>query len=103
MDRRDHLKRRFLGIGSVNVITTDDYVFQSLLLPLVANVLSKFVITLGSGDVGFLGEDPVLAALLLCVGNGFELTFDFAFADGGSRSETEDSLSVGGRKKQHSD
>src|ERR1039458_37369 len=48
---------------AAEAVAADDDVFESLLFPLVANVLREFVVAFGSGDVGFLGEDAVLAAL----------------------------------------
>jgi hypothetical protein len=83
VDGRDHLQRRALGISSVNVVTADDYVFESLFFPLVANVFRQLVVTLGAGDVGLLGEDAVLTAFLIRAGDGFELAFNFGFPSGG--------------------
>ena len=83
VDGRDHLQRRALRISSVNVITADDYIFESLFFPLVANVFRKLVVTLGAGDVGLLREDAVLPAFLVWAGDGFELAFNFGFPSGG--------------------
>ncbi len=78
------------GIGAVDVVAADDDVFESLLFPLVANVFGEFVVALRSGDVGFGGEDAVLAAFFVGRGDGFEFCFDFGFVRGGGGGESED-------------
>ena len=69
-------------VGSVDVVAADDDVFESLLLPFVANVFGEFVVAFRSGDVGFLGEDAVLAAFFVGSRDGFEFCFDCGFAGG---------------------
>ncbi|HEX3822142.1 MAG TPA: hypothetical protein VHW45_17560 [Candidatus Sulfotelmatobacter sp.] len=89
---RDHLERSGFRIGAIDVVATDDDVFEFLLLPFVANVFGEFVVTLGSGDVGFVREDAMLAALLVGLGDGFEFGFDFGFAGGRGGAESADRL-----------
>ena len=80
----------------------DDDVVEALLLPLVADVFGEFVVPLGSGGVGFLGEDAMLAAFFLGRGDRFKFGFNFGFAGGRSRSETEN-LGLDGRAERKSD
>ena len=68
----------------------DDDVFEALLLPFGGNVLGQLVITLGSGDVGLLGEDAVLAAFFVGAWDGLESRFDLGFAGRGRGREAED-------------
>ena len=60
-----------------------------------ANVVGEFVVALRSGDVGFGGEDAVLAAFFVGSGDGFEFGFDLGFVGGGGGGEAEDGLGVG--------
>ena len=77
MRGRDHFERGGFWIRAVDVVAADDDVFESLLLPFVADVFGEFVVALRSGDVGFLGEDAVLAAFFIGRGDGFEFVFDW--------------------------
>ena len=92
---RDHFQRSRLWIGAIHVVAADDDVFQSLLLPLVANVFGEFVIALRARDVGFGGEDAMLAAFFVGSGDGFEFGFDLGLVDGGGGGEAEDGLGGG--------
>ncbi|PYX74875.1 MAG: hypothetical protein DMG78_05470 [Acidobacteria bacterium] len=71
----------------------DDDVFESLLLPFGSDVVGEFVVALRSGDVRFLREDAVLAALFVWVRDGLEFVLDLDFVGGGSGGEAEDRLS----------
>ena len=89
----DHLERGRLWICAVDVVTMDDDVFESLLLPFGSDVVGEFVVALRSGDVRFLREDAVLAALFVWVRDGLEFVLDLDFVGGGGRGEAEDGLS----------
>jgi hypothetical protein len=72
----------------------DHDLFEALLLPFICNVLRKFVIAHRSSDVGLLGENTMLAALLIRAGYGFKLGFYLSLTHCGCGSEAEDGLSV---------
>jgi hypothetical protein len=95
MRGRCHFQRSPFRIRAVDVVPSDDDVFQALPAPFGGDIVGEFVVALRSGDVGFGGEDAVLAALFVGTRDGFEFGFDPGFVGGGGGGETEDGLGVG--------
>ena len=78
----------------------DDDVFESLLLPFGGYVLGQLVVTLGSGDVGLLGEEAVLAAFFIGRRDGFEFVLNLDLVSGRYRTEAEDGLGCSWNRKE---
>src|ERR1700722_4252391 len=92
---RRHLQKGTFGIGAVDVVLADDDVFEPLLLPFIAHVFGEFVVALRTSDVGFLGENAVLAAFFVGRREGFVFFFYCGFVGGMGGGEAQD-LRVGG-------
>src|SRR6202035_3805478 len=90
VNRRNHFERGGFRICAVNIVATDDDVFEPLLAPFAGDVVGQFVIALRTCDVGLGGEDAMLTAFFVGGGNGFEFRFDCGLVGGGGGSKAED-------------